>query len=135
MIRRPPRSTRTDTLFPYTTLFRSQSRLKLNPLGDDARSRSSRTTHKIGGCTHDRGERLLAGLHILHDETDAVEGVELELLELLIEKRGAETEPAEVELQPKLIGVDLLRRETTFGHAEARWAERQVGQDGLRKEN
>src|SRR3546814_1855560 len=26
MIRRPPRSTRTDTLFPYTTLFRSASR-------------------------------------------------------------------------------------------------------------
>src|SRR3546814_1591887 len=26
MIRRPPRSTRTDTLFPYTTLFRSAGR-------------------------------------------------------------------------------------------------------------
>src|SRR3546814_9164029 len=26
MIRRPPRSTRTDTLFPYTTLFRSLER-------------------------------------------------------------------------------------------------------------
>src|SRR3546814_19169185 len=26
MIRRPPRSTRTDTLFPYTTLFRSRKR-------------------------------------------------------------------------------------------------------------
>src|SRR3546814_2735676 len=26
MIRRPPRSTRTDTLFPYTTLFRSYLR-------------------------------------------------------------------------------------------------------------
>src|SRR3546814_7133541 len=26
MIRRPPRSTRTDTLFPYTTLFRSEDR-------------------------------------------------------------------------------------------------------------
>src|SRR3546814_1764619 len=25
MIRRPPRSTRTDTLFPYTTLFRSHA--------------------------------------------------------------------------------------------------------------
>src|SRR3546814_11022821 len=25
MIRRPPRSTRTDTLFPYTTLFRSEA--------------------------------------------------------------------------------------------------------------
>src|SRR3546814_7035364 len=31
MIRRPPRSTRTDTLFPYTTLFRS----KLLPRGAD----------------------------------------------------------------------------------------------------
>src|SRR3546814_7590381 len=30
MIRRPPRSTRTDTLFPYTTLFRSEL-LKDNP--------------------------------------------------------------------------------------------------------
>src|SRR3546814_1493520 len=27
MIRRPPRSTRTDTLFPYTTLFRSEEGL------------------------------------------------------------------------------------------------------------
>src|SRR3546814_20301558 len=27
MIRRPPRSTRTDTLFPYTTLFRSGLRV------------------------------------------------------------------------------------------------------------
>src|SRR3546814_15427331 len=29
MIRRPPRSTRTDTLFPYTTLFRSEQGLPL----------------------------------------------------------------------------------------------------------
>src|SRR3546814_20484285 len=28
MIRRPPRSTRTDTLFPYTTLFRSLRRCR-----------------------------------------------------------------------------------------------------------
>src|SRR3546814_3016427 len=33
MIRRPPRSTRTDTLFPYTTLFRSS--LKSARVGDD----------------------------------------------------------------------------------------------------
>src|SRR3546814_5296664 len=32
MIRRPPRSTRTDTLFPYTTLFRSA--YKDSPLGN-----------------------------------------------------------------------------------------------------
>src|SRR3546814_3137181 len=34
MIRRPPRSTRTDTLFPYTTLFRSH--YKLQNEGQDA---------------------------------------------------------------------------------------------------
>src|SRR3546814_8281591 len=28
MIRRPPRSTRTDTLFPYTTLFRSEKMIR-----------------------------------------------------------------------------------------------------------
>src|SRR3546814_9965885 len=32
MIRRPPRSTRTDTLFPYTTLFRSTVTSMFNPL-------------------------------------------------------------------------------------------------------
>src|SRR3546814_8727243 len=34
MIRRPPRSTRTDTLFPYTTLFRSVQ--ALDAVHDDA---------------------------------------------------------------------------------------------------
>src|SRR3546814_18510713 len=32
MMRRPPRSTRTDTLFPYTTLFRSVTFSPLDPL-------------------------------------------------------------------------------------------------------
>src|SRR3546814_10910223 len=41
MIRRPPGSTRTDTLFPYTTLFRSDG-------GEDRRQRS-------GGCTYKAG--------------------------------------------------------------------------------
>src|SRR3546814_1555543 len=38
MLRRPPRSTRTDTLFPYTTLFRSRR----------AQLRESRTGHECG---------------------------------------------------------------------------------------
>src|SRR3546814_6793984 len=33
MIRRPPRSTRTDTLFPYTTLFRSAKAAAVDLLG------------------------------------------------------------------------------------------------------
>src|SRR3546814_9353495 len=43
MIRRPPRSTRTDTLFPYTTLFRSLDVLSCHTLRravDDQISRS-----------------------------------------------------------------------------------------------
>src|SRR3546814_1966660 len=35
MIRRPPRSTRTDTLFPYTTLFRSIVEQLAQRYGDD----------------------------------------------------------------------------------------------------
>src|SRR3546814_12448769 len=35
MIRRPPRSTRTDTLFPYTTLFRSGADKTLEYAWDD----------------------------------------------------------------------------------------------------
>src|SRR3546814_7284335 len=41
MIRRPPRSTRTDTLFPYTTLFRSVKIRRsevLPPPGEDLRT-------------------------------------------------------------------------------------------------
>src|SRR3546814_16993469 len=36
MIRRPPRSTRTDTLFPYTTLFRSLFFLRVEDVKDSA---------------------------------------------------------------------------------------------------
>src|SRR3546814_6888664 len=38
MIRRPPRSTRTDTRFPYTTLFRSESGAVAAALGNQSRA-------------------------------------------------------------------------------------------------
>src|SRR3546814_2333676 len=44
MIRRPPRSTRTDTLFPYTTLFRS---LRLDRVGQEGLHRPD-----LGGRIH-----------------------------------------------------------------------------------
>src|SRR3546814_1408975 len=44
MIRRPPRSTRTDTLFPYTTLFRSDA-----GRGFDARQGCARQGRRHGG--------------------------------------------------------------------------------------
>src|SRR3546814_3905255 len=43
MIRRPPRSTRTDTLFPYTTLFRSRAGFCVWPVSmTRSRTRSSK---------------------------------------------------------------------------------------------
>src|SRR3546814_16921968 len=41
MIRRPPRSTRTDTLFPYTTLFRS-----VRAAGDTAQPAQAQALHR-----------------------------------------------------------------------------------------
>src|SRR3546814_16863067 len=46
MIRRPPRSTRTDTLFPYTTLFRSCSATAV-----------TRSMSKAGAGCRDMGSR------------------------------------------------------------------------------
>src|SRR3546814_17725181 len=43
MLRRPPRSTRTDTLFPYTTLFRSRQTRRGYGSGEPRRSRRSST--------------------------------------------------------------------------------------------
>src|SRR3546814_1538885 len=47
MIRRPPRSTRTDTLFPYTTLFRSH--FALGKAYDDAREYEPAFRHYAAG--------------------------------------------------------------------------------------
>src|SRR3546814_4479816 len=54
MIRRPPRSTRTDTLFPYTTLFRSRRICRRNRAG------------RAQGGAPRRFGRLGAGLHARH---------------------------------------------------------------------
>src|SRR3546814_19078403 len=50
MIRRPPRSTRTDTLFPYTTLFRSQ---RLQSKRDFTHEYHSGTENNILTCPND----------------------------------------------------------------------------------
>src|SRR3546814_14282911 len=49
MIRRPPRSTRTDTLFPYTTLFRSERRLLARSCADDRWRRPAPCKGPAGG--------------------------------------------------------------------------------------
>src|SRR3546814_3327725 len=66
MIRRPPRSTRTDTLFPYTTLFRSKHRPLL---------RSGRTALRQAQGERDMRyfsmrQRIFAGNRLKHLRAD-----------------------------------------------------------------
>src|SRR3546814_14274350 len=67
MLRRPPRSTRTDTLFPYTTLFRSGFNPRYNsggPIsapGDDVSFAPERTR---GGEVGAKGELLDRSLRV-----------------------------------------------------------------------
>src|SRR3546814_14761792 len=65
MIRRPPRSTRTDTLFPYTTLFRSAKGYEDERSdGHSKRACLWRTNRHIRRCRADDGELLqLYGPH------------------------------------------------------------------------
>src|SRR3546814_17176623 len=57
MIRRPPRSTRTDTLFPYTTLFRSANGIVLvtGPTG----SGKSTTLYAALAATNDGLKKII----------------------------------------------------------------------------
>src|SRR3546814_8441020 len=78
MIRRPPRSTRTDTLFPYTTLFRSVRGggvpnrggrvevAQLPPLSPERRvDGGGRAAPRRGGAGSDRSEEHTSELQSL----------------------------------------------------------------------
>src|SRR3546814_1792915 len=65
MIRRPPRSTRTDTLFPYTTLFRSQT------ISSDATGTLVVTGYNYDPAT---GEGSVAYVYTLTDNTLDADG-------------------------------------------------------------
>src|SRR3546814_6874141 len=78
MIRRPPRSTRTDTLFPYTTLFRSADIARnFGRYHDNGRDRlSARRAAMI-----EEGRRVLAVDYALaHDWIDVLNAVLDEIL-------------------------------------------------------
>src|SRR3546814_6864209 len=82
MIRRPPRSTRTDTLFPYTTLFRSVHRRgPLMGLADLV---------VLAGIEKDAlGGRRLTGVDVRHDADVAI----------FLERMAARSEENTPELQ------------------------------------
>src|SRR3546814_3968475 len=65
MIRRPPRSTRTDTLFPYTTLFRS--RVFQDPMAGTC---EDLTIEENLALAYSRGERRGFGKAVRHSMRD-----------------------------------------------------------------
>src|SRR3546814_20585419 len=98
MIRRPPRSTRTDTLFPYTTLFRSKL---INEFGDlesvlAAAPMMKKSKMQENLLAHSEMARLSRKLVDLHCEvplpqpleTLALEGIPADPLKAFLEHHG-----------------------------------------------
>src|SRR3546814_2984439 len=65
MIRRPPRSTRTDTLFPYTTLFRSPC---VRALGSQRKARIRISIIPIGICPASSQESAVQSVETLEQD-------------------------------------------------------------------
>src|SRR3546814_8385740 len=111
MIRRPPRSTRTDTLFPYTTLFRSLAvDITLNLVTAEVAHQLQLVGgfHALGGDRHveaarQRHDRLNDQHGFFLDTGFADEGpVDLQLVEdhlVQIAERGIRSEEHTSELQ------------------------------------
>src|SRR3546814_6117237 len=83
IIRRPPRSTRTATLFPYTTLFRSFDLAELDRI--ETRLFDLRAAARKHGC---QADELPVKMHEMRAALDAIEGGTEHLAAL--EKRSEE---------------------------------------------
>src|SRR3546814_4998419 len=75
MIRRPPRSTRTDTLFPYTTLFRSHcgSRRDLTSTGGRKPLAPLRRCHRNGA--HECARRAICASRRSEEHTSELQSL------------------------------------------------------------
>src|SRR3546814_18531897 len=132
MIRRPPRSTRTDTLFPYTTLFRSVNIAGLIGLASfglnnlvDTRSIIGAVGHAISLPIFDGG-RLSANYRGARGEYDAaVASYNEELLQALHRAADAAT-------SLRALGPRVQRTDAALARQE-RSEERRVGKEWVRK--
>src|SRR3546814_15502732 len=92
MIRRPPRSTRTDTLFPYTTLFRS------------ARSKGRAPLHMVSAWAS--RQRLVLGQEAVDAKSN-----EITAIPLLLER---------LELTGALVTIDAIGTQAAIARSEER---------------
>src|SRR3546814_17544252 len=122
MIRRPPRSTRTDTLFPYTTLFRSRHGRRAAPLFPRAPALLCRRVHRAGAR---RPLRLTIRQTRSEQQGDAL--TDAGTVQPTIRERPARITDIACVIRPFPAG----RRNTAARHASpARPEERRVGKEG-----
>src|SRR3546814_18021987 len=125
MIRRPPRSTRTDTLFPYTTLFRSEIAEWLRKVdhADDYKSHEEKRgdesvrindTGSAPILTGDTGNPITLAL--------PAKGKTFEVVGMPLKQPGFYV----VELARPTLGQALLGRDTPRRSAARRVRQRQV---------
>src|SRR3546814_1067434 len=114
MIRRPPRSTRTDTLFPYTTLFRS-----LVSSSSQAFAKRTEVTMKFHDFQQAHSESVVA-LRAL-SQSVAAKGMDKVLLELVkiraSQVNGRSEEPtSELQSLMRISYAVFCLRNTTQSH-------------------
>src|SRR3546814_7773749 len=102
MIRRPPRSTRTDTLFPYTTLFRSQA---------SAAPANISAARPANSLTFELGEIVLSGTAV----TDIGQAPELDdrARRAVEMKARPKTDPVETGISPSAEVLNQPDRKST----------------------
>src|SRR3546814_15978656 len=115
MIRRPPRSTRTDTLFPYTTLFRSVVRCVITRAGE-----RFVTPLTLAALSENK---VYTNLFDLKDE------VEMGHIQLSREADLVVVAPATADLPAKMAGGIADELATPLLLATARAEERRVGKE------
>src|SRR3546814_10525794 len=93
MIRRPPRSTRTDTLFPYTTLFRSGGKYPT------AARLAAAVAEAWGTGDADRYVVLTGGEPMLQVDAALIDALHAEGFTIAIETNGTRSEEHTSELQ------------------------------------
>src|SRR3546814_14093220 len=102
MIRRPPRSTRTDTLFPYTTLFRS--------------SLIQRRTDLEAQATRLEEDKAREG-SLAHDAAEAIKRLTAEAEQIAM--RLKETEAVRPDLDDRIARADIIARDAELDLAKA----------------
>src|SRR3546814_19605210 len=118
MIRRPPRSTRTDTLFPYTTLFRSTR------THDDRLSMKSSLGLRFGQSLT-MTPALQQAIRLLQlSSLDLQQEIEQALESNILLEREDGNDPMEVEVE---VGAEAEAASDAIAIVEPRSEERRVG--------